>query len=74
VPFLSVGYRLAPEVTGTTLAQDVFSGLVWLIDHATDLRVDPARVAVMGDSGGGAPTAGPRSSPATTDFGSPNRS
>jgi acetyl esterase/lipase len=57
VPFLSVGYRLAPEVHGTTLAEDVFAGLSWLVEHADELGVDPARVAVMGDSGGGAPTA-----------------
>ncbi|WP_042411057.1 alpha/beta hydrolase [Streptacidiphilus carbonis] len=58
VPFLSVGYRLAPQATGTMLAEDVFAGLTWLLDHANDLSVDPGRVAVMGDSGGGAPTAG----------------
>ena len=57
VPFLSVGYRLASDATGTTLAEDVFSGLAWLTDHAVSLDVDPARIAVMGDSGG-APTAG----------------
>jgi len=58
VPFLSVGYRLAPEVTGPTLAEDVFSGLTWLHDQASEMGVDPARIAVMGDSGGGAPAAG----------------
>jgi acetyl esterase/lipase len=58
VPFLSVGYRLAPEVTGTTLADDVFTGLQWLIQHATELGVDAERIALMGDSGGGAPAAG----------------
>jgi acetyl esterase/lipase len=59
VPFLSVGYRLAPEATSTTsLAEDVFTGLTWLTRHATELKVDPARIAVMGDSGGGGPTAG----------------
>jgi acetyl esterase/lipase len=59
VPFLSVGLRLGPEAsTSTTMAEDVFSGLTWLIDHAPDLGVDPARIAVMGDSGGGGPTAG----------------
>jgi acetyl esterase/lipase len=59
VPFLSVGYRLAPEATSSTsLAEDVFTGLAWLRGHAADLGVDPARVAVMGDSGGGCPTAG----------------
>jgi acetyl esterase/lipase len=59
VPFLSVGYRLAPEATSSTnLAEDVFTGLTWLASHASDLGVDPARIAVMGDSGGGCPTAG----------------
>jgi acetyl esterase/lipase len=59
VPFLSVGYRLAPEATSATgLAEDVFTGLTWLARHATDLGVDPARIAVMGDSGGGGPAAG----------------
>lgn len=59
VPFLSVGYRRAPdEGTGTALSQDVFAGLTWLLTTASELGVDPARVAVMGDSGGGAPAAG----------------
>lgn len=59
VPFLSAGLRLAPEATSpASMAEDVFSGLTWLADHATDLGVDPSRIAVMGDSGGGGPTAG----------------
>lgn len=58
VPFLSVELRLAPEATSlTSLAEDVFSGLTWLADHAADLSVDTSRIAVMGDSGGGCPTA-----------------
>jgi acetyl esterase/lipase len=51
VPFLSVGYRLAPESTGTALAEDVYCGLTWLIGRSAGLGVDPARIAVMGDSG-----------------------
>ena len=58
VPFLAVDYRLAPEVTGTTLAEDNYAGLNWLLNHAAELGIDPSRVALMGDSGGGAPTAG----------------
>jgi len=58
VPFLAVEYRLAPEVTGTTPAEDAFAGLTWLIDHAAELSVDPNRVAIMGDSAGGGIAAG----------------
>ncbi|WP_067650370.1 alpha/beta hydrolase [Nocardia harenae] len=58
VPFLSVDYRLAPEHTGERLALDVFAGLVWLHEHAGELGVDPHRIALMGDSGGGGVAAG----------------
>jgi acetyl esterase/lipase len=58
VPFLAVDYRLAPESKGTMLAEDVFSGISWLIAHATELEIDTNRIAVMGDSGGGCPAAG----------------
>jgi acetyl esterase/lipase len=58
VPFLSVEYRLAPEATGTTPAEDAFAGLTWLIEHATGLGVDPSRIAIMGDSAGGGIAAG----------------
>jgi acetyl esterase/lipase len=57
VPFLAVAYRLAPEVTAPTLAEDVYSAIAWLIDHAEELGVNRSRIAVMGDSGGGAPAA-----------------
>lgn len=58
VPFLAVGYRLAPESKGTMLAEDVFCGISWLIAHSNALEVDINRIAVMGDSGGGSPVAG----------------
>jgi acetyl esterase/lipase len=58
VPFLSVDYRLAPDVTGDTLAGDVFTGITWLAGHARSLGIDPARIAIMGDSGGGGVAAG----------------
>ena len=46
VPFLSVAYRLGP-------ARDVFAAVQWLSDLASELGVEPNRIAVMGDSGGG---------------------
>jgi acetyl esterase/lipase len=58
VPFLSVDYRLAPEIQGTALAEEIFSGLEWLATHASACGVDPSRIAVMGDSGGGGLAAG----------------
>lgn len=58
VPFLSVGYRLAPEVRGETPARDVLAALVWLRSHAHQLGVDVRRIAVMGDSAGGGVAAG----------------
>ena len=58
VPFLSVDYRLAPEFPGTTPVQDSHSALAWLVERADELGVDPLRIAVMGDSGGGGVAAG----------------
>jgi acetyl esterase/lipase len=58
VPILSIGYRLAPEFTGETPARDVYAAIKWLNETAATLGVDPDRIAVMGESGGGGTAAG----------------
>lgn len=53
VPFLSVEYRLAPEVRYPKALEDVYAGLNWLHEYAGELGVDTRRIAVMGESAGG---------------------
>lgn len=50
---LSVAYRLAPEHRFPTAANDAIDALAWLGAHADTLGLDPARIAVGGDSAGG---------------------
>lgn len=50
---VSAGYRLAPEVRAPQLAEDAYSGLTWVAEHAEELRVDADRLVLMGISGGG---------------------
>ncbi|WP_020659144.1 alpha/beta hydrolase [Amycolatopsis benzoatilytica] len=58
VPFAVPDYRLAPESSGTRLAEDGFDTVRWVRDQAGRFGIDPARLAVMGDSGGGGVAAG----------------
>ncbi|MFK0173777.1 alpha/beta hydrolase [Streptomyces sp. NPDC090306] len=50
---ISVGYRLAPEHPYPAQIDDVHAGLLWAVEHADELGIDPARVVVAGPSAGG---------------------
>lgn len=50
---ISVHYRRPPENPYPAPNDDCWDALCWTVEHASDLRIDPERLALAGDSAGG---------------------
>jgi acetyl esterase/lipase len=50
---VSVEYTLSPRVTYAVSTEENYAALKWLYTNAAALGVDPARIALMGESAGG---------------------
>ncbi len=51
--WFSIDYRLAPKAHFTESIADLNTAIRWLHQHAAEYHVDPARIALIGESAGG---------------------
>ena len=51
--WFTINYRLAPRHPWPACADDVASAIKWVKAHAAEFKVDPARIALIGESAGG---------------------
>lgn len=54
VQVLAIDYRRTPEHRFPSASDDCKAAYRWLVEHATEVGADPDRLAVAGDSAGGA--------------------
>jgi len=76
VPFLEHGfvvanveYRLAKIATAPAAVTDLLNAAKWFSDHASQYKVDPRKIVVMGNSAGGHLALMVGMAPANTDLG-----
>jgi acetyl esterase/lipase len=50
---VAIDYRLAPETKLPGILEDVQDAYGWLRKTATELRIDPTRIGIVGHSAGG---------------------
>ena len=53
VVYFNVDYRIAPETKCPKNALDFYWAVKHIVENAKDLGIDPTRIAIAGDSGGG---------------------
>lgn len=51
--WFTINYRLAPQHPFPACTDDTFKAVEWVKDHAKEYKVDPRRIALMGESAGG---------------------